>query len=67
LPIFEFICEECGDKKEIICTRKESRVKHICSCGGNLKKILSPVNFRGSGDGWYNQPADKPKDEKGTT
>ena len=40
MPIFEYICEDCGRQTEILVRNKAE--KPVCSCGGrNLKKKLS--------------------------
>lgn len=40
MPIFEYICQDCGQKKEILLKSRDE--SPVCSCGSrNLKKQLS--------------------------
>jgi putative FmdB family regulatory protein len=40
MPIFEYICEDCGRQTEIL--MRNTAEKPVCSCGSsNLKKKLS--------------------------
>jgi len=43
MPIFEFVCPNCGAKKEII-TKYQGKIR--CKCGKNMKKIVSAPAFR---------------------
>jgi len=43
MPIFEFVCPNCGEKIEILSTPTEHV---ICKCGHEMKKIVSAPAFR---------------------
>ncbi|RKX63181.1 MAG: zinc ribbon domain-containing protein [Tenericutes bacterium] len=57
MPIYEYECESCGSRKEII-VAKQSDLAHLrkveCDkCKGAMKKIISSSNFQLKGGGWY--------------
>jgi putative FmdB family regulatory protein len=43
MPIYEFVCPNCGEKIEIISSPSE---KVICKCGCEMKKLISAPAFR---------------------
>ena len=51
MPLYEYQCQECGEKMEVI-QRFDDEPYTICSaCGGTLKKLISApaIQFKGSG------------------
>jgi len=42
MPIYEFVCPDCGKKIEII--TKAEKVK--CECGCEMKKLISAPAFK---------------------
>jgi putative FmdB family regulatory protein len=51
MPLYEYQCQECGEKMEVI-QRFDDEPYTICaSCGGGLKKLFSApaIQFKGSG------------------
>ena len=54
MPIFEFECEKCGERKEIIVLNNEFNEIQICeNCKNIMKKVISTTNFKLKGKGWY--------------
>jgi len=51
MPLYEYQCQECGEKIEVV-QRFDDEPYTICSsCGGALKKLISApaIQFKGSG------------------
>ena len=53
MPIYEFQCTDCGEKKEILFRSSDEKVEMKCDkCGSeNLQRVLSSTNFSVSGGG----------------
>jgi putative FmdB family regulatory protein len=68
MPIYEYQCQSCGDKFEIMHRMSEGPSKSCDECGSaDLKKLISAVGFQLKGTGWYetdfkNSGSDKSKD-----
>lgn len=51
MPLYEYECQECGERTEVV-RRFDDAPLTICStCGGALKKLISApaIQFKGSG------------------
>ncbi len=51
MPLYEYQCQECGEKTEVV-QRFDAALLTICSsCGGVLRKLISApaIQFKGSG------------------
>jgi putative FmdB family regulatory protein len=55
MPIYEYICEKCHKKEEIIQRFGEEapEVCPACSARGSLKKTVTTGSFHLKGGGWY--------------
>ena len=54
MPIYEFVCEDCGNEVEILQKITDEPLKICPSCGkASMKKKVSAAAFRLSGSGWY--------------
>jgi putative FmdB family regulatory protein len=53
MPIYEFQCADCSEKKEILFRSNDEKVEMKCEkCGSeNLQRVLSSTNFSVSGGG----------------
>jgi len=53
MPIYEFQCTDCGEKKEILFKNSDEKIEMKCNkCGSeNLQRVLSSTNFAVSGGG----------------
>lgn len=59
MPIYEFQCEDCGAKKEILFKSTDDTVDMTCdACGSvRLRRLLSASNFCVTGNGPSGAPA----------
>lgn len=53
MPIYEFICPECGEKEEINCSYTDLTVPVCNSCGTLMVRTYSPPNIQFKGSGFY--------------
>ena len=53
MPIYEYQCEECGHRLEVIQKFSDSPLTQCPNCKGRLSKILSPSALMFKGSGWY--------------
>src|SRR5712691_11969732 len=51
MPIYEYVCEKCGQKTEVIQSFQQPPPRACPHCGGKLKKAFSApaIQFKGSG------------------
>ena len=51
MPLYEYKCDQCGERTEILQTMQESPRTQCPKCGGTVKKLFSApaIQFRGSG------------------
>ncbi len=67
MPIYEYQCEECENKFEMLQKITAEPLKECPECGGPVHKLVSSTSFILKGGGWYateygkNRP---PKEEK---
>ena len=53
MPIYEYDCQECGNRSEEL-QGLHASVLTVCKvCGGPLKKLISAPSFQFKGTGWY--------------
>lgn len=53
MPIYEYICESCGQRHEAIQKYSDPLLTKCPKCGGKLKKLISNTSFVLKGTGWY--------------
>jgi putative FmdB family regulatory protein len=53
LPLYEYVCEHCGQHIEKIQKFSDSPLTKCEKCGGRLKRVLSSPAIRFKGSGWY--------------
>ncbi len=54
MPIYEYLCQDCGHKLEVMQRISDPRQTTCPSCGHEaLKKLISAVGFQLKGTGWY--------------
>lgn len=54
MPIYEYVCEACDRRCEILLKTHDAPPPDCPSCGrAALKRLLSAPGFRLSGSGWY--------------
>lgn len=52
MPIYEYVCKTCGNKKEILQKIDEPPPK-CCNCDTEMAKQISLSSFVLKGTGWY--------------
>ena len=53
MPLYEYECQSCGDRVEILQRVGAPPVGKCEACGGRLKRLLSAPAFQFKGTGWY--------------
>ena len=69
MPIYEYVCEKCGDQTEVMRKVSDPPLKRCKKCRGKLEKLISRTAFQLKGSGWYQteygrKSAPKGKSEK---
>lgn len=51
MPLYEYQCQACGERVEVIQKFNDPPYEHCPKCGGDMKKLLSApaIQFKGSG------------------
>ena len=67
MPIYEFICENCNYKEDLIRKISEPSIISCPKCNGqNFIKQVSAPNFKLKGSGWYETDFKNTKNKKDT-
>ena len=53
MPIYEYECQACGERVEVLQRVSDEPLAECESCGGELKRLISPPAFQFKGSGWY--------------
>lgn len=53
MPLYEYQCEPCGHRFEVIQKFSDAPVEDCPSCGGAVRKLLSSPAIQFKGTGWY--------------
>ena len=54
MPLYEYQCEECGQRFERIRKFSDPPLEEPCpKCGGPIKKLISSPAIQFKGKGWY--------------
>jgi putative FmdB family regulatory protein len=53
MPIYEFVCEACGNIVERLQKLSDPPPGACPECGGKMAKIMSRNSFQLKGGGWY--------------
>lgn len=66
MPLYEYACQQCGERMEIIRKLSDPPYKHCPKCGGEMRKLISSPAIQFKGSGFYKTDyASKPKPESG--
>lgn len=51
MPLYEYQCQKCRERVEVIQNLSDPPYEHCPKCGGDMKKLLSApaIQFKGSG------------------
>lgn len=53
MPLYEYQCDACGFRFELIQRFSDPLVTECTSCGGHVRKLLSSAAIQFKGSGWY--------------
>jgi putative FmdB family regulatory protein len=53
MPIYEYSCQKCSARVEVMQKITDKPLKRCKSCGGKLEKEWSTSSFQLKGSGWY--------------
>ena len=53
MPLYEYQCQNCGKKTEVIQRFDDAPLAACPACGGEVKKLISSPAFQFKGTGWY--------------
>ncbi|MCA1564213.1 MAG: zinc ribbon domain-containing protein [Acidobacteria bacterium] len=53
MPIYEYSCQKCRARVEVMQKITDKPLKRCKSCGGKLEKEWSSTSFQFKGSGWY--------------
>ena len=53
MPIYEYQCQDCGARSEVLQRMSDDPLTTCEICGGTLKKLISAPAFQFKGTGWY--------------
>lgn len=53
MPIYEYICDDCEKKCEVIQKITDQPLSTCPECGGRMHKLISQTSFVLKGSGWY--------------
>ena len=53
MPLYEYECDSCGHRFEVIQKFSDSPIETCPSCGSKVHKLQSAPAFQFKGSGWY--------------
>ena len=53
MPIYEYSCQKCRARVEVMQKITDKPLKRCKNCGGRLEKEWSATSFQFKGSGWY--------------
>jgi putative FmdB family regulatory protein len=53
MPTYEYACTECGARTEVVQSISDAPLATCTVCGGQLRKVFSPVGIVFKGSGFY--------------
>jgi putative FmdB family regulatory protein len=53
MPLYEYVCEQCGECTEALQRLADPPLAECLKCGGRLRKKVSAPSFQFKGTGWY--------------
>ena len=53
MPIYEYACQKCGHKLEVMQKISDKPLTKCPECRGKLEKLISPPGIQFKGSGWY--------------
>jgi putative FmdB family regulatory protein len=53
MPLYEYQCDACGHRFEVIQKYSDAPIETCPKCGGTVHKLLSSPAIQFKGSGWY--------------
>jgi len=53
MPLYEYKCQTCGEKFEVIQKFSDAPLETHENCGGHVERLISPSALQFKGSGWY--------------
>ena len=53
MPIYEYQCDRCGSRRELILKPGEEARPICTACRKRMRRVISPTSFILKGSGWY--------------
>lgn len=53
MPIYEYQCQSCGERREVLQRISDPPLETCDECGGDVRKLISAPAFQFKGSGWY--------------
>jgi putative FmdB family regulatory protein len=53
MPTYEYACKSCGEHLEVVQSFRDEPLRECPVCGGELRKVFSPVGISFKGSGFY--------------
>jgi putative FmdB family regulatory protein len=53
MPIYEYLCQSCGKKFEVLQRFSDEPLETHEECGGKVEKLISTSALQFKGSGWY--------------
>jgi putative FmdB family regulatory protein len=53
MPLYEYECDQCGHRFEVIQKFSDAPITACAKCGGPVHKLLSSPAIQFKGSGWY--------------
>ncbi|MFQ5561212.1 MAG: FmdB family zinc ribbon protein [Nitrospinota bacterium] len=53
MPIYEYGCEDCGERFEVTQKITDNPLETCSKCNGKIKRLVSATAFHLKGTGWY--------------
>lgn len=53
MPLYEYRCESCSERVEVLQKFSDEPLKVCSKCGGSLEKLISPAGLHFKGSGFY--------------
>jgi putative FmdB family regulatory protein len=53
MPVYDFECPKCGDKRTQTISLELGDFKPICKCGAEMQKVYSFTGVKFNGSGFY--------------
>jgi putative FmdB family regulatory protein len=64
MPLYEYQCQACGERVEVIQKVSDPPYTHCPKCGGEMKKLVSAPAIQFKGSGFYKTDYASPSSAK---